>query len=637
MPRFKPAVRKPQDFKKTARRLLACIAEGRKGRLALVAVMIVLSAVAGTVSSMFIQSLLDDYIAPMLGQAVPDFSPLIRALVTVGAVYAVGMLSTLVYNQIMVRVAQGSLKSIRDGLFAHMQTLPIRYFDTHTHGDIMSHYTNDTDTLEQMISQSLPNLLSSSVTIITVFFGMLALSVWITLFILLFVFLMLQVTKRMMGRSSGYFVAQQKALGELNGYIEEMMQGQRVVKVFCHEETAKQEFDERNEALRNNAARANEIANIMMPVMGNLSNLQYVLIAMIGGALAIAGIPNLTITGMGTLTLGTISAFLVLSKNFSRPISQISQQMNSVIVALAGAERIFRLMDEQGETDEGTVTLVNVQEDGDGVLRETPARTGLWAWKCPQEDGSAELVRLAGDVRFFDVDFGYVPEKTVLHDVSLFAKPGQKIAFVGATGAGKTTITNLINRFYDIADGKIRYDGVNINRIRKSDLRRSLGIVLQDVHLFTGTIMDNIRYGKLEATDEECIAAAKLANAHDFITRLPDGYQTVVSGDGGRLSQGQRQLLSIARAAVADPPVMILDEATSSIDTRTEAIVQRGMDRLMQGRTVFVIAHRLSTVRNADAILVLDQGRVIERGSHDELIAQRGRYYQLYTGAFELE
>ncbi len=637
MPRFKPAAQKPQDFKGTARRLLRLITEGRKGRMALVAVMIVLSAVAGTVSSMFIQSLLDDYVLPMLGQPSPDFTPLVRALTTVGAVYVVGMLSTLVYNQIMVGVAQGALKNIRDGMFAHMQTLPIRYFDTHTHGDVMSHYTNDIDTLEQMISQSLPNLLSSSVTIVTVFFGMLKLSVWITLFTLLFVFLMLQVTKRMMGRSGGYFAAQQKALGELNGYIEEMIQGQRVVKVFCHEEAAKREFDERNEALRSNAARANEIANILMPVMGNLSNLQYVLIAIIGGALAIAGVPNLTITGTGTLTLGIISAFLVLSKNFSRPITQISQQMNSVIMALAGAERIFRLMDEEGEPDGGTVTLVNVRTDGDGSLRETPERTGLWAWKCPREDGGAELVRLAGDVRFFGVDFGYVPGKTVLHDVSLFAKPGQKIAFVGATGAGKTTITNLINRFYDIADGKIRYDGVNINRIKKADLRRSLGIVLQDVHLFTGTIMDNIRYGKLEATDEECVAAAKLANAHDFITRLPDGYQTMVSGDGGRLSQGQRQLLSIARAAVADPPVMILDEATSSIDTRTEAIVQRGMDRLMQGRTVFVIAHRLSTVRNANAILVLDQGRVIERGSHDELIAQHGRYYQLYTGAFELE
>lgn len=637
MPKFKPALKKPQDFNGTARRLLKLIAKDHKGRLLLVALMIVLSAAAGTVSSMFIQTLLDDYITPMLGQKTPDFAPLIRALITVGAVYAVGMLSTLIYNQIMVGVAQNALKKIRDGMFAHMQTLPIRYFDTHTHGDVMSHYTNDTDTLEQMITQSIPNLLSSSVTIITVFFGMLKLSVWITLFILLLVFLMLQVTKRLMSRSGGYFAAQQKALGELNGYIEEIIQGQRVVKVFCHEDAAKREFDERNETLRSNAARANEIANIMMPVMGNLSNLQYVLIAIAGGALAIAGVPNLTITGTGTLTLGVISAFLVLSKNFSRPISQISQQMNSVIMALAGAERIFRLMDEESEPDDGTVSLVNVQEEQGGVLHETPNRTGLWAWKCPKEDGSTELVRLAGDVRFFDVDFGYVPDKTVLHDVSLFAKPGQKIAFVGATGAGKTTITNLINRFYDIADGKIRYDGVNINRIKKSDLRRSLGIVLQDVNLFTGTIMDNIRYGKLEATDEECIAAAKLANAHDFITRLPNGYQTMVSGDGGRLSQGQRQLLSIARAAVADPPVMILDEATSSIDTRTEAIVQRGMDRLMQGRTVFVIAHRLSTVRNADAILVLDQGRVIERGSHEELIAQHGRYYQLYTGAFELE
>ncbi len=638
MPRHKPATQRPRDLQGTMRRLLRYITGGgRGGKLLLVAVMIVLSAAAGTLSTLFIQSLIDDYIAPMLGQASPDFTPLVQALCVMGTIYLVGMLSALCYGQIMVRVAQGTLKNIRDDMFRHMQSLPIRYFDTHTHGDVMSHFTNDADTLQQMISQSIPNLVSSSVTIVTVFLGMLKLSVWITLFILASVFLMLIVTKKLMARSARYFMGQQKALGVLNGYIEETVQGQKVVKVFCHEEAAKRTFDEKNAALCRDATLANEIANILMPVMGNLGNLQYVMIAIFGGALAIAGAPNLTLTGFGTLSLGIVSAFLVLSKNFTRPISQISQQMNAVVMALAGAERIFTLMDESPEQDEGQVTLVDAEERADGTLCEAPKRTGLWAWKCPREGGGTEYVKVRGDVRFFGVDFGYVPEKIVLHDVSLFAKPGQKIAFVGATGAGKTTITNLINRFYDIANGKIRYDGIDINQICRSDLRRSLGIVLQDVDLFTGTIMDNIRYGKLEATDEECIAAAKLANAHDFITRLPDGYQTLVSGEGGRLSQGQRQLLSIARAAVADPPVMILDEATSSIDTRTEAIVQRGMDRLMQGRTVFVIAHRLSTVRNADAILVLDQGRVIERGSHAELIAQRGRYYQLYTGAFELE
>lgn len=628
---------KPKDIKRTGKRLMSYVTGTYKVRFFLVFLLIILSAFASVMSSLFIQQLIDDYIAPMLTQASPVFTPLIKALCTMAVIYLVGMVSSLSYYLIMVKISQGVLKNIRDEMFNHMQALPIRYFDTHTHGDIMSHYTNDTDTLRQMISQSIPNLISSSVSIVAVFFAMLKLSVWLTIFVLLSIFLMLNVVKKLAGKSGRYFVGQQKSLGDVNGFIEEMINGQKVIKVFCHEDATKEIFDQKNEELCKNASLANEIANIMMPIMGNLGNLQYVLIAIVGGALAIAGVPNLGLFGIGTMTLGTIASFLTLSKSFTQPISQISQQMNAVIMAMAGAERIFNLMDEEPEQDNGYVTLVNAKHDANGQLIETPERTHLWAWRHPHEDGTVTYTELTGDVQFFDVDFGYTPDKVVLHNVSLFAKPGQKIAFVGATGAGKTTITNLINRFYDIADGKIRYDGININKIKKADLRRSLGIVLQDVNLFTGTIMENIRYGKLDATDEECIAAAKLANAHDFIMRLPDGYNTSVSGDGGQLSQGQRQLLSIARAAVADPPVMILDEATSSIDTRTEAIVQRGMDRLMQGRTVFVIAHRLSTVQNSDAILVLDQGRVIERGSHDELIAQKGRYYQLYTGAFELE